>query len=78
MTKPTSKWPPWQPGKTAPTDGTEILGYWSASKTYALIFWYENDVETGEGWWQNSDIDDGPVSGPTHWMLLPNPPKGSR
>jgi len=55
----------WKPISTAPKDGTEILGYWARSKVYGLTEW------RGDGW---IDEEGDPVSDPTHWMPLPEPP----
>lgn len=57
----------WRDISTAPDDGTEILGYWRGSKTYAIISW------SIDGWWKDN-ADHSAVSPPTHWMPLPEPP----
>ena len=57
----------WQTIETAPKDGTEFLAYWSGSKCFSLVGWY-NDR------WHETETP-AEVSTPTHWMPLPEPPK---
>jgi hypothetical protein len=59
----------WQPIKTAPKDGTEVLLI-DDENTYALAKFYEGE-------WR--DMGDIGAAGqynfePTHWMWLPAPP----
>ncbi len=59
----------WQPIKTAPKDGTDVLVYRPGNHNYPAIgidFW-ESPYDV---WW-NSPTD----NQPTHWMPLPKPPK---
>ena len=66
----------WQPIKTAPTDGREILGWIPSDRPcfpsggFCQVCTY---LSVGGGWcW--SDQDD---AQPTHWMPLPEPPRDS-
>ena len=76
----------WQPIKTAPKDGTEVLvgkhisGEWRVCQASWNFFpgcdnpiqGYEPDV-----WWWNCDADWGGITddeGPSHWMPMPSPP----
>ena len=73
----------WQPIETAPKDGTEILLLipldWQSSTIIEPRIGKGRYVATGwftcEGWlnrlgqWVNEET-------PTHWMPLPEPPKG--
>lgn len=78
----------WEPIETAPKDGTEII----LGKDIATVWivrngrwvnpdaWVPPDEEDVGGWWcyRNSvvqEILEG-IFEPTHWMPLPNPPKG--
>ena len=60
----------WQPIASAPKDGRAILlwwPYWSHTPIAAKFLhghWYSENVLSQEG------------DGPTHWMKLPDPPKG--
>ena len=59
----------WQPIETAPKDGTRILAWhWHWSKQEEVIARWSDDQ------WQNawSEL----TIHPTHWMPLPEPPKG--
>ena len=59
----------WQPIKTAPKDGTEII-VWMGRKDIRLG-WYFAPSSNTRGWMdQNSK-----TIRPTHWMPLPEPPK---
>lgn len=60
----------WQPIKTAPKDGTSILGHWAGGQydcSIQVVKWHK------ECWWEPNE--DFPRSNPTHWMPLPDPPK---
>lgn len=60
----------WQPIKTAPHDGSEILAYWDQGKVMSIVAYSLSPNREG---WQWAD-DTGYVSNPTHWMPLPDPP----
>jgi hypothetical protein len=60
----------WRPIETAPKDDTKpLLGwvpsYYCGRGGIAVILWQ------GGKWWDNSAFE----TNPTHWMLLPEPPK---
>jgi len=63
----------WQPGHTAPKDGTTILGYWVYDDhqhpvdTYVVIVWQNGDWSDGYGI--------GNANAPDFWMPLPEKPK---
>ena len=66
----------WQPIETAPKDDTRILIYSDDGVDIGAfnIFWYP-------GIWLRDqtaeyDNDAAPINNPTHWMPLPDPPKG--
>ena len=71
----------WQPIRTAPMDGTQIL-----------VFTVHGDIELSSFYWMEREIYEAVGAGlftrrlersyegwnsntPTHWMPLPNPPK---
>ena len=58
----------WRPINTAPTDGTEILGYLSGGSYRVIKF---------EGYWASWINFDYDVVDPSHWMPLPKPPNDS-
>ena len=58
----------WQPIKTAPKDGTQVLGYFDGHVVVMLWFTYSNDYTCWETVDAETEVD------PTHWMPLPNPP----
>ena len=64
----------WQPIETAPKDGKPILGYDPSLLGIVIAEWHGVN-----GWYVNQGTQDGlgfecmPL---THWMPLPNPPKG--
>ena len=65
----------WQPVKTAPRDGTYILIF--DGETVILARWSEvcpSDREKGwpDGWYDVGTF----LYAATHWMPLPEPPKG--
>jgi hypothetical protein len=72
--------PSWQPIKTAPKDGTEIIlltrkgicrGKWD------VVDFGEYPLDPVYKWWVNSDDVfwfEEPYDEPTHWMPLPAPP----
>lgn len=71
----------WQPIKTAPRDGTEVLltdGYHRAVASWRPDEWPDANQETS--CWSISDWHNDPIHlrggyMATHWMLLPdNPP----
>ncbi len=57
----------WQPIETAPKDGTEVLALCCEDHTQ-LVY------AMGEGLWKSVSTDRYVI--PTHWMPLPNMPKG--
>lgn len=66
----------WQPIETAPKDGTEILvwgksGSWGPS--YYVALW-DGAWKAMIGGWQVYD-DSQIEEDPTHWTLLPDPPR---
>ena len=60
----------WQPIETAPKDGTRILAYCAGGDWQDVIYW--------EASWQGAPFwcSDRTKTDPTHWMPLPEPPKG--
>lgn len=77
----------WQPIETAPRDGTYIILY--SPKEISICAWklwnkarlkYEEDQYTWLRYYGNSIFyyfwDEKSIK-PTHWMPLPEPPKGS-
>lgn len=66
----------WQPIKTAPKDGTAILGWSEEMEEVMSIVW----VDDRGGSWRISSCSSmelGSWGQPTHWMPLPAPPKDS-
>lgn len=54
-----------RPISTAPMDGREILGYWSAGKTWAIVYCSDlNEMWCDEG----GEL----MTPPTHWHPLPD------
>lgn len=66
----------WQPIETAPKDGTAILGYFGQTAgdepPDMAVIRYDKKYE-----WVIADLDTEQVDEPTHWMPLPDPPKGT-
>lgn len=62
----------WKPIETAPKDGTRFLAYEHQSDYNHYECWWQSDFAEWEGW--QNDWDSEPI--PTHWMPLPEPPKG--
>jgi hypothetical protein len=60
----------WQPIETAPKDGTLILA--CLGKTMKIVVWYPVLKE----WGNPQEWGDDGTWKPTHWMSLPEPPKG--
>jgi len=61
----------WQPIRTAPKDGTLVIGYWPS------VTGYECDITTVsfiDGEWRNPDDYEDEWQSPAHWMPLPDPP----
>jgi len=64
----------WQPIETAPKDGSKILGFDPSLLGIVIAQW-----DGALGWYVDKCSQDGlgfecmPL---THWMPLPNPPKG--
>jgi hypothetical protein len=68
----------WRPISEAPKDGATILGYkrgFFARGDYRVVRWATEDEAAGyDGYW---DMVPGVTAWtPTHWMPLPEPPKG--
>lgn len=67
----------WRPIKTAPRDGTRILGYAVSDANDVqpqIITW---DVDEQTGWlisWDNTPWDKKGWEPFTHWQPLPDPP----
>ena len=66
----------WKPIETAPTDGTEILGWLKEGKWAVVSFKVTNyycawnrEYRDSKAWWK-----DNVTCTPTHWMPLPKPP----
>lgn len=66
----------WKPIKTAPKDGTTIIGWTKDWGEPMLIQWVciqqWNDPKDVFGWAEESDWSTSVT--PTHWMPLPKPP----
>ncbi len=60
----------WHPIETAPKDGTKVL--LSNSEDVFSGCWVESTLR-GFEWWSG---EQGGTVKPTHWMPLPEPPKG--
>ena len=65
----------WQPIETAPKDGAEFLAFWP--DFYRNNSWDMQRTWAEDGAWQSptQKIPFGDPEAPTHWMLLPSPPK---
>ena len=72
----------WQPIETAPKDGSivvagaymdEYAGEYEPIQTGRLI--WEVELARFDGRWLSTDLDEALIC-PTHWMPLPQPPKG--
>ena len=64
----------WQPIETAPYDEL-VLTVWAGidNKTCEpVLSWVVATLIDGQWWTSEGD----PMDEPTHWMLLPEPPKG--
>ena len=66
----------WQPIETAPKDGRYILGC-SASYYFPhpVVFAAYHPNAEGKHCWRNAKIGGHKITGLTHWMPLPPPPK---
>jgi hypothetical protein len=68
----------WQPIETAPKEfGPDIL-VWDGQ--FVTLAWWHGDEDEEEQYWRDStapDHSDGRLN-PTHWMPLPEPPKGTK
>lgn len=65
----------WQPIKTAPTDGSWVWGFTLGAPVYrAYAVWF---FDEWANYWVNVLDDDIPITPPTHWMPLPEPPEDS-
>lgn len=56
----------WQPIKTAPKDGTEVLVY---AGGFFVAYWNGRSWDDGDFYDHIDDV--------THWMPLPDPPIGA-
>jgi hypothetical protein len=69
----------WQPIETAPKDGAEFLAYWDRATAVngnlgmAVTCWY--DYGGGMMGWYGAGPNGIVLTGATHWMPLPEPPK---
>ena len=63
----------WQPIETAPKDGTPVLAYGYSphypDEYFTRIQWWADGI----GYWAAHSVS----IIPTHWMPLPDPPKGT-
>jgi len=62
----------WRPIESAQKDGTEIL-FWEQGKKIKMGFWLPESAGWSVYGWKCSH---GNFHNPTHWMPLPEPPKG--
>jgi hypothetical protein len=61
----------WQPIKTAPDDGSDVLVYVENSNECFVVYWADDD----DSWVYARAPNVGPIScEPTYWMPLPAPP----
>lgn len=73
----------WRPIETAPKDGTRLLLCNASHDSVEVGFWDKGFYWTSrngfDGEWTNGYCDEyerDVVLKPTHWMPLPEPPKG--
>ena len=61
----------WQPIETAPREqDVLVLLYWPSERANPVTgFW------DGLSWVSDDDMMRHPVTGPTHWLPIPEPPK---
>ena len=65
----------WQPIKTAPKDGTWIVGAWVNDEDDFAYLMSVVRYNGNGNWREKVGIDcEEPVGMPTHWMPLPEPP----
>lgn len=65
----------WRPIETAPKDGTEIIVWWKDQEIQIMAAY--TDILDGEGFnWYSGHADYLPEAQLTHWIPLPEPPKG--
>lgn len=65
----------WQPIKTAPTDGTNILVWWSSEFHCPLVaHWNDGKWNDNKIGWKLTAWDNSKETEPTHWMPLPEIP----
>jgi len=68
----------WQPIETAPKDGKRFL-IWSAIDGMEIGYWSTSLwVKKGGAWIIYEARSDTIELEPTHWMPLPEPPKGEK
>lgn len=65
----------WQPGITAPTDGTLILGYWKPAIEGGSAAFAVTGFVDGE--WRD-DEEQNVWAAPSHWQPLPEPPESGQ
>ena len=66
----------WMPIETAPRDGTDLLVYLPEDYNKINICSYERNGRNGFDWCSARCVDGLEVGCPTHWMPLPDEPKG--
>jgi hypothetical protein len=67
----------WQPIATAPKDGRAILACATKLLDWVQVVWWNDEGRDPHFW----SVSDGPTYHKdmfTHWMPLPDPPKGKR
>jgi hypothetical protein len=64
----------WEDTATAPKDATQIMlfNHVAGTDTYAVGFW-----NSDKAFWQLDVNGRYYIPNPTHWMPLPQPPKGA-
>jgi hypothetical protein len=73
---------PWQPIKTAPTDGTEILVKVNGQNTYLVVAWDDETWDAESGSYGKQEHPWATLDGPnyhadtfSHWMPIPELPR---
>lgn len=61
----------WQPIKTAPKDGTKVLGFWNSKHIEGNQY---GVIRFEDGAWKEYEYEDDFIIEPTHWQKLPEPP----
>jgi hypothetical protein len=65
---------PWQSIKTAPKDGTLILGWSEIWSACVIVRWRRSEV-LGDGWELHPLQEGAPTIELRHWAQLPPPPR---